>query len=53
MVQNNVGVYLAPKMEVFYLLPEGVLCESIEKEYGCGENENQNYSSPSDLFEIF
>ena len=51
MVQNKTGEYLSPEIEMLYLYSEGVLCESLEKEYGLGNGEE--YTSPDNLFEIF
>lgn len=45
------GEYLSPKTDVFGLRYEGVLCESVEKDYEGSTSEG--YSSTNDLFEIF
>ena len=47
----KVGEYLSPKTEFFGLRYEGVLCESVEKDYEVSTSEG--YSSTTDLFEIF
>ena len=51
MKQMMKGDYLSPQTEVFGLRYEGVLCGSVEKEYGGSTNEG--YSSTDDLFGIF
>lgn len=51
MKQIKTGGYLAPKTEVFGLRYEGVLCESVEKDYAGTSNEG--YTSTDDLYEIF
>jgi len=43
--------YLAPRTDIYGLRYEGVLCESVEKNYE--ESTNQGYTSSDDLFEIF
>lgn len=51
MKQIRMGEYLSPAAEVLGLRYEGVLCESVEKNYE--ESTNQGYTSSDDLFEIF
>lgn len=51
MKQIRMGEYLSPAAEVLGLRYEGVLCESVGKNYE--ESTNQGYTSSDDLFEIF
>ena len=51
MKQIRMGEYLSPAAEVLGLRYEGVLCESVEKEYE--GSTNQGYTSSDDLYEIF
>ena len=51
MKQIRKGDYHSPVIEVFGLRYEGVLCESVSKEYEGSANEG--YSSSDDLYEIF
>jgi len=51
MRQIRKGEYLSPQASVYGLVCEGVLCESVLKEYE--GSTNQGYSSSEELFEIF
>ena len=52
MKQIRMGEYLSPAAEVLGLRYEGVLCESVEKEYEVSTNQ-EGYTSSDDLYEIF
>ena len=51
MKQTKMGDYLSPQAVFFSLHCEGVLCGSLEKEYGGSTGEG--YTSSDDLYEIF